>query len=127
MLKLDHEPSSFHVNLLFKKHIPINNVPTDSWASKYDEHANTHVDVFDAAFPGTLPVSSFVFAAVDQIADEITKQKLNYKCVELALRTAFALNSRVQQWSSFDRKHYFYSDLPSGYQITQHYGICFPQ
>ena len=42
--------------------------------------------------------------------------------MDLAVRTAIALNSDIQTRSSFDRKHYFYSDLPSGYQITQHYG-----
>ncbi|XP_006456722.1 hypothetical protein AGABI2DRAFT_211794 [Agaricus bisporus var. bisporus H97] len=63
---------------------------------------NTNVSVFDAAFPGTLP-------------------KLNPVCVDLALRTALALQCRVQPQSTFDRKHYFYSDLPSGYQITQQY------
>jgi len=47
---------------------------------------------------------------------------LNPKCVELALRTALALNAEVQPHSSFDRKHYFYADLPAGYQITQNYG-----
>ncbi|KAI0638469.1 Glutamyl-tRNA-Gln amidotransferase B subunit [Trametes polyzona] len=63
---------------------------------------NTHVSAFDAAFPGTLP-------------------RLNPKCVELGVRTAIALNAEVQQRSAFDRKHYFYADLPSGYQITQQY------
>ncbi|OCH94280.1 Glutamyl-tRNA-Gln amidotransferase B subunit [Obba rivulosa] len=63
---------------------------------------NTHVSPFDAAFPGTLP-------------------HLNPKCVELGIRTAIALNSQVQRRSAFDRKHYFYADLPSGYQITQQY------
>ncbi|KAI0053716.1 Glutamyl-tRNA amidotransferase B subunit [Auriscalpium vulgare] len=63
---------------------------------------NTQVTAFDAAFPGTLP-------------------RLNPICVELALRTAAALNSGIQTRSTFDRKHYFYSDLPAGYQITQHY------
>jgi aspartyl-tRNA(Asn)/glutamyl-tRNA(Gln) amidotransferase subunit B len=38
------------------------------------------------------------------------------------LRTALALNAEVQPRSSFDRKHYFYADLPTGYQITQNYG-----
>ncbi|KAJ7164627.1 glutamyl-tRNA amidotransferase [Mycena crocata] len=66
------------------------------------EAPNTQVSLFDAAFPGTLPV-------------------LNQDCVDLALRTAVALNSKIQIRSSFDRKHYFYSDLPAGYQITQHY------
>ncbi|EDR12709.1 uncharacterized protein LACBIDRAFT_231681 [Laccaria bicolor S238N-H82] len=67
-----------------------------------DEPPNKHVSPFDAAFPGTLP-------------------KLNSKCVDLAIRTALALKSDIQHRSSFDRKHYFYSDLPSGYQITQQY------
>lgn len=53
------------------------------------------------------------------------RQKLNRACVDLAVRTAFALESQVQRISSFDRKHYIYSDLPSGYQITQHYGIYY--
>ncbi|KAI5123397.1 hypothetical protein M0805_006105 [Coniferiporia weirii] len=73
-----------------------------AWTSTYDEKANTHVDVYDTSFPGTLP-------------------KLNSACVDLALRTAIALGSHVQTRSTFDRKHYFYSDLPAGYQITQHY------
>ena len=42
--------------------------------------------------------------------------------MELAVRTAIALNAEVHTRSAFDRKHYFYADLPSGYQITQHYG-----
>ena len=41
--------------------------------------------------------------------------------MDLALKTALALNSDIQHRSAFDRKHYFYSDLPTGYQITQHY------
>ncbi|KAG6813033.1 hypothetical protein H0H92_014567 [Tricholoma furcatifolium] len=49
------------------------------------------------------------------------KQSLNQKCVDLALRAATALQCDIQTRSSFDRKHYFYSDLPSGYQITQQY------
>ncbi|KAF7299249.1 Glutamyl-tRNA(Gln) amidotransferase subunit B, mitochondrial [Mycena indigotica] len=63
---------------------------------------NTSVTPFDVAFPGTLP-------------------SLNQECVDLALRTAVALNADIQPRSSFDRKHYFYPDLPAGYQITQHY------
>ena len=42
--------------------------------------------------------------------------------MELGVRTAIALNVEVQNRSAFDRKHYFYADLPSGYQITQQYG-----
>ncbi|KAJ7758564.1 Glutamyl-tRNA amidotransferase subunit B, mitochondrial [Mycena maculata] len=75
---------------------------SSSLTSSLGETPNIHVSLFDAAFPGTLP-------------------SLNQNCVDLALRTAIALNSRIQTCSSFDRKHYFYSDLPAGYQITQHY------
>ncbi|KAJ1308346.1 hypothetical protein OPQ81_004056 [Rhizoctonia solani] len=60
------------------------------------------VSLFDAAFPGSLP-------------------HFNRKCLDLAIRTSLALGSNVQERSSFDRKHYFYPDLPSGYQITQKY------
>ncbi|TFY74677.1 hypothetical protein EWM64_g9335 [Hericium alpestre] len=73
-----------------------------AWTSDLGEPSNIHVTPFDAAFPGTLP-------------------RLNAKCVDLALRAALALSSDIQCRSSFDRKHYFYSDLPAGYQITQRY------
>ncbi|TKY90388.1 hypothetical protein EX895_000386 [Sporisorium graminicola] len=63
---------------------------------------NTLVTAFDAAHPGTFPT-------------------LNRSALRLAARTAVALNCRVHPESRFDRKHYFYSDLPAGYQITQKY------
>ncbi|TFK55405.1 Glutamyl-tRNA amidotransferase B subunit [Heliocybe sulcata] len=75
---------------------------SDSLTSDPSESHNTCVSPYDAAFPGTLP-------------------KLNSKCVDLTLRTAIALNSQIQRRSAFDRKHYFYADIPAGYQITQHY------
>ncbi len=61
---------------------------------------NTLVNHIDFGLPGALPV-------------------LNEAAVDLASRAAFALNSRPQKFSKFDRKHYFYPDLPMGYQITQ--------
>lgn len=61
---------------------------------------NNCVSLFDAAIPGTLPV-------------------LNRRCVELGIKTALALSCKVNEVSTFDRKHYFYADLPTGYQITQ--------
>jgi aspartyl-tRNA(Asn)/glutamyl-tRNA(Gln) amidotransferase subunit B len=63
---------------------------------------NTLVNHIDFGLPGALPV-------------------LNQKAVELAARAAFALGTEPQRFSTFDRKHYFYPDLPMGYQITQFY------
>ncbi|KAJ4467903.1 Glutamyl-tRNA amidotransferase B subunit [Lentinula edodes] len=70
--------------------------------SLLNDAPNTRYNAFDAALPGTLP-------------------RLNRKCLDLALRAAFALGCSVNKRSSFDRKHYFYFDQPTGYQITQHY------
>lgn len=61
---------------------------------------NSHVHLFDAAVPGTYP-------------------QLNAHAVELAVRAALLLNSNVNRESRFERKHYFYNDLPHGYQVTQ--------
>ncbi|XP_040892943.1 glutamyl-tRNA(Gln) amidotransferase subunit B, mitochondrial [Toxotes jaculatrix] len=61
---------------------------------------NSLVSFFDGSLPGTLPV-------------------LNKRCVEAAVMTGLALNCTINRKSYFDRKHYFYADLPAGYQITQ--------
>ena len=61
---------------------------------------NTQVSLVDAAMPGMLPV-------------------INSKCVELAVRTGLGLNAEINLYSVFDRKNYFYPDLPPGYQISQ--------
>ncbi|XP_059778596.1 glutamyl-tRNA(Gln) amidotransferase subunit B, mitochondrial isoform X2 [Balaenoptera ricei] len=61
---------------------------------------NSLVSFFDASLPGTLPV-------------------LNRRCVEVAVMTGLALDCHINRKSLFDRKHYFYADLPAGYQITQ--------
>lgn len=63
---------------------------------------NTHVSFVDAAMPGMLPV-------------------LNKECVLQALKTSLALRGTINLTSFFDRKNYFYPDLPQGYQITQFY------
>ena len=61
---------------------------------------NAHVSLVDAAFPGMLPV-------------------INRQCVEQAVRTGLGLRARINLTSRFDRKNYFYPDLPAGYQISQ--------
>jgi aspartyl-tRNA(Asn)/glutamyl-tRNA(Gln) amidotransferase subunit B len=63
-------------------------------------HPNTTVSLFDCATPGTLPV-------------------INTSAVRLAVLAALLLKCKVNPVSFFDRKHYFYSDLPHGFQITQ--------
>ncbi len=61
---------------------------------------NTHVSLVDAAMPGMLPV-------------------INKKCVEQAVRTGLGLRAKINRRSVFERKNYFYADLPQGYQISQ--------
>ena len=62
---------------------------------------NAHVSLVDAAMPGMLPV-------------------INEECVRQAVRTGLGLNARINLKSVFDRKNYFYPDLPQGYQISQY-------
>jgi aspartyl-tRNA(Asn)/glutamyl-tRNA(Gln) amidotransferase subunit B len=69
-------------------------------STKFGAAPNTQVSLVDAAMPGMLPV-------------------LNKKCVEQAVRTGLGLNAKVNTYSVFARKNYFYPDLPQGYQISQ--------
>ncbi len=62
---------------------------------------NEQVSLVDAAFPGMLPV-------------------INGYCVEQAVKTGLGLKAKINLWSRFDRKNYFYPDLPQGYQISQY-------
>lgn len=71
-------------------------------SATYGGEPNTHVSLVDAAMPGMLPV-------------------LNGECVRQAVRTGMALGAQINRWSRFDRKNYFYADLPQGYQISQLY------
>ncbi len=70
-------------------------------ATAFGAAPNTQVSFVDAAFPGMLPV-------------------LNRVCVEKAVRTGLGLNAAINLTSRFDRKNYFYADLPAGYQISQY-------
>ena len=68
--------------------------------NSYNELPNDNIAPVDMAFPGTLPV-------------------VNKKCVKDALKMSLILNCKQPEYMYFDRKHYFYPDLPKGYQITQ--------
>lgn len=69
-------------------------------ATEFGSEPNTQVSLVDAGMPGMLPV-------------------LNKFCVEQAVRTGLGLNAQINAFSRFDRKNYFYPDLPQGYQISQ--------
>ncbi|MBC7521265.1 MAG: Asp-tRNA(Asn)/Glu-tRNA(Gln) amidotransferase GatCAB subunit B, partial [Sandarakinorhabdus sp.] len=71
-------------------------------ATAFGAEPNSQVSLVDAAMPGMLPV-------------------LNGECVRQAVRTGLALGAQINNWSRFDRKNYFYADLPQGYQISQLY------
>jgi aspartyl-tRNA(Asn)/glutamyl-tRNA(Gln) amidotransferase subunit B len=71
-------------------------------ATAFGAEPNTQVSLVDAAMPGMLPVP-------------------NRECIRQAVRTGLALDAVVNRWSRFDRKNYFYADLPQGYQISQLY------
>ena len=70
-------------------------------SAEYGAGPNENVSLVDAAMPGMLPV-------------------INKYCVEQAVRTGLGLNAKINLWSRFDRKNYFYPDLPQGYQISQY-------
>ena len=70
-------------------------------STKFGAEPNTQVSLVDAAFPGMLPV-------------------INEFCIKQAVKTGIGLNAKINKKSIFDRKNYFYADLPQGYQISQY-------
>jgi len=71
-------------------------------STEFGAEPNTQVSLIDAAMPGMLPVP-------------------NRECIRQAVRTGMAIEAQINAWSRFDRKNYFYADLPQGYQISQLY------
>ena len=69
--------------------------------TNFGAEPNTQVSLVDAAFPGMLPV-------------------INEFCIKQAVKTGIGLNAAINKKSIFDRKNYFYADLPQGYQISQY-------
>ena len=72
-----------------------------SSSTKFGSKPNTQVSLVDSGFPGMLPV-------------------INQFCVEQSIKTGLGLNAKINSYSIFDRKNYFYADLPQGYQISQY-------
>jgi aspartyl-tRNA(Asn)/glutamyl-tRNA(Gln) amidotransferase subunit B len=70
-------------------------------STEFGGEPNSHVSLVDAAMPGMLPV-------------------INEECVRQAIRTGLGLKAQINLYSVFDRKNYFYPDLPQGYQISQY-------
>ena len=79
---------------------PANQNYSPAHQPQFGAEPNSHVSFVDAAMPGMLPV-------------------INEYCVEQAVKTGVALNAQINLHSVFDRKNYFYADLPQGYQISQ--------
>ncbi|ATE65035.1 Asp-tRNA(Asn)/Glu-tRNA(Gln) amidotransferase subunit GatB [Rhizorhabdus dicambivorans] len=71
-------------------------------SAAFGAEPNQNVSLIDAAMPGMLPVP-------------------NEECIRQAVKTGMALGAEINRWSRFDRKNYFYADLPQGYQISQLY------
>jgi aspartyl-tRNA(Asn)/glutamyl-tRNA(Gln) amidotransferase subunit B len=71
-------------------------------STAFGAEPNSQVSLVDAAMPGMLPVP-------------------NRECIRQAVRTGMAIDAQINVWSQFDRKNYFYADLPQGYQISQLY------
>ncbi len=71
-------------------------------STEFGAEPNSQVSLVDAAMPGMLPVP-------------------NGECIRQAVRTGMAIDAEINKWSRFDRKNYFYADLPQGYQISQLY------
>ena len=70
-----------------------------SSSTKFGSSPNIQVSLFDAAMPGMLPV-------------------INEFCIKQAIKTGLGLKAKINRYSVFDRKNYFYADLPQGYQIA---------
>src|SRR5881628_2927660 len=70
-------------------------------STEFGGEPNSHVSLVDAAMPGMLPV-------------------INAECVAQAVRTGLGLKAKINLTSVFDRKNYFFPDLPQGYQISQY-------
>lgn len=104
MYKIDGNTGTWEVVIGLEVHCQILSTSKlfSGASATFGDAPNMSVSYVDAAFPGMLPV-------------------LNEFCLEQAVKTSLALKGKINLVSRFDRKHYFYGDLPSGYQISQFY------
>ena len=100
---IKRENTSYEVVIGLEVHAQVtsNSKLFSSSPTKFGAEPNTQVSLFDAAFPGMLPV-------------------INEYCIKQAIKTGIGLNAQINKKSVFDRKNYFYADLPQGYQISQY-------
>src|SRR5713226_377516 len=89
------------IGLEIHAHVTSNSKLFSGASTEFGGEPNSHVSLVDAAMPGMLPV-------------------INEFCVRQAVRTGLGLNAQINRRSVFDRKNYFYPDLPQGYQISQY-------
>ena len=95
--------SKYYVTIGLEMHCEVSETNSKAFSSGingYDENPNCNVSPVDMAFPGVLPV-------------------VNKECVRLALEMSQILHARQPEYMYFERKNYYYPDLPKGYQITQ--------
>ncbi len=100
---IERENTSYEVIIGLEVHAQVtsNSKLFSSSSTKFGAEPNTQVSLVDAAFPGMLPV-------------------INEYCIKQAIKTGIGLNAKINKKSVFDRKNYFYADLPQGYQISQY-------
>ena len=100
LIKRENNTYEVIIGLEVHAQVTSNSKLFSSSATKFGAEPNTQVSLVDAAFPGMLPV-------------------INEFCIKQAIKTGIGLKSQINKRSVFDRKNYFYADLPQGYQISQ--------
>ena len=100
---INRKSKSYEVVIGLEVHAQVtsNSKLFSSSSTKFGAEPNTQVSLVDAAFPGMLPV-------------------INEFCIKQAIKTGIGLRAKINNKSVFDRKNYFYADLPQGYQISQY-------
>ena len=101
LIKRDNNNYEVVIGLEVHAQVTSNSKLFSSSSTKFGAEPNTQVSLVDAAFPGMLPV-------------------INEFCVKQAIKTGIGLKAQINKKSVFDRKNYFYADLPQGYQISQY-------